>query len=71
MKKINICLCCKKNVPLSLSYAGEVEVIVTNPLTGKKTLETLVGRLCPSCNNKWYKTSAKKLTKWEGGDNNG
>ena len=70
MKKINICLICGKNVPLSLSYAGEVEVIVTNPLTGKKTLETLVGRVCPSCNAALnYKTSAKKLAKWEGGDN--
>lgn len=68
MKRIVVCLKCGAKLPMSLAYQAAVEDWVTNPITGQKSTQVLEGFLCPTCNNKWYKTSKKKLAKWTGGD---
>ena len=43
---------------------AELEFVQANPITGEKQLKTLEGYICPNCNRRFYKTSAKKLEKY-------
>ena len=72
MKKVVVCMCCNRKLPMSLAYQAAVEEWVTNPITGQKGTQVLEGYLCPKCNLALgYVTSKKKLAKWTGGDKNG
>jgi len=64
MKQIKTCLICQNPVSQSLAYQGELEFVQTNPITGEKQLKILGGFICPNCNQCFYKTSAKKLERY-------
>lgn len=56
---------CQKPVAQSLAYQGELEYILTNPITGEKQIRVISGHMCPPCNQACgYRTHKKKLEKY-------
>lgn len=66
MKRLVECLTCGRILPYSDSYKARVEQHkYKSEITGKTEQQELVGRVCPLCNSMWYKTSKKKLKKYQ------
>jgi hypothetical protein len=65
MKNATSCIFCNKPLATRLGYQVEKTEWYSNPITGKKEQQVIVGLMCPVCNKKLsYRTSQDKLDKF-------